>query len=327
MAVKGKNNKNSNAYDGNAMSFPPYASLPSVRQTGSPLSREELMQRKQQNPKLNGKKKAVNNKYKTAGGKKRKKADLNRKRRLEKEKRIRKGRDYFYVMRKLVCFIMFLLFALCIGLFAVGYLGIMPEYTSLFVEPDYTPQAERLDTEDEEGNLIPYEDKSEHFSSVDPIFGFLKKTLGGMDLGDSPKYDAISGKVEAGVADMISKIVMTYFPIALLLYIIVALISMVRAFLGMFGKRIYRLFGLSAFWMILLMLIVIIGGVASNMPVEQNLDFGQIVPFLTSAILPSDGTGPTTAAGYGLLAMVALPLVILLLSIFNKKKVPYSIFD
>lgn len=321
MAAKGKNDKKPSAR-GNAMSFPPYAARP---MTPRPYGCAPMNRPHPPRPNVNAK---VDNK-----NTKSKKDDPNKKYKLEKEKRIKKGRDYFFVMRKSISFIMFLLCLICVALFAVGYLNMMPQYTSLYVEPDYTPQAEReveLDEEgnpltDEEGNLIEYRDKSQYYTTVDPIFGFMKKFFN-LEIGESPKYDQMAISIETGVADMISNIAMTYYPIALVLFLIVALITMIKAFLGMLGKRIYRLFGLSAFWMLIFALVVVIGGVASNMPPDQNLDFAQIVPFLT-ATLKSPETPPVTAAGFGLLAMVALPLIILILSIFSKKKIPYSIFD
>ncbi len=309
MAAKGKKN-NLNTYNGN-MSFP-YAALPTLRQQPgiSPYAPKQQLQRS-----------------KKSSGKKRKKVDPNRKYRLEKEKRIRKGRDYFFVMRKFVCFLVFILFAVCLGVFALGYLNILPDYVSLFVEPDYTPKDERF-TENEEGVLVEVEDKSAHYSAMDPISGFIKKMFGMENiLGPSQKYDSMVEKAESGATDMITSMILTYFPIAMVLYILTALISMIKAFLAMFGKRIYRLFGLSAIWMIIFGAVTAIGGMASNLPPESALNFGEIVPFLMSYLTRMTNAGPQTAAGFGLFALLGVPVIIIILSMFMKRKVPYSIFD
>ncbi len=313
MAKKGKKNIKSQASKGQAMSFSPYAHSAPFG-TGQPPPRGAAPTPKQQITKENIKKSKANKKNQT---------DPDKKAQKQKEKRIKKGRDYFFVMRKIICFLMFLLFAACILLFVIGYINLLPEYTSLYIEPDYTPKEERIIEVD--GEIIKKPDESVHFSTVDPIFGFIKK-ITGKDMGASPKYDLMAEKVEAGVSDMISSIAMTYYPIAIILFIVIAFISMIKAFLAMFGKRIFRLFGLSSFWMIVFALVIVIGGVASNMAIDESLDFTQIVPFLTAALVrPIDG--PVTAAGLSLLAMIVIPISTLILSMFAKKKIPYSIFD
>lgn len=312
MPKKGKKKMKSKASKSSAMSFSPYSSSASAG--AAPFaSHAQTMSRKQ--PMANN---AQNVQQKRG-------VDSSKRSRKEKEKRIKKGRDYFFVMRKMVCFLMFLLFTICIALFAVGYINLVPEFSSLYVEPDYTPLEERTIEDEETGEIIEKPDMSVHFTTVDPIFGFIKK-ITGKDIAPSPKYDKMAEMVEVGVSDMISSLAMTYYPIAMVLFIIIALISMIKAFLAMFGKRVFRLFGLSSFWMIVFAFVVVIAGVASNMPTDVNLDFTQIVPFLMSALTrPLDG--PTTAAGIGLLAMLILPVITLILSMFSKKKIPYSIFD
>ncbi|MFW5780116.1 MAG: hypothetical protein ACOCWI_01510 [Bacillota bacterium] len=334
MAKRTKKN-NTNEYGSQQSSPFAQPTLPPItpvnRRTNMPLTKQQMIEEQQRRLQLERKRKAVANRkkyYRDKASGKKKKVDPNKKYRLEKEKRIRKGKDYFYIMRKLVCFLMFLLFAASIGLFAVGYLEITPEYTALFVEPDYTPESERLDEEGEGGELIPYEDKSEYYTTVDPIFGFIKNTVG-IDLGPSPKYDEMAEKAEVGYADKIASIAITYYPIAMALFIITALISMIKAFFAIFGRRIYRLFGLSSIWMIIMAVVVILGGVASNTPLDKSMDFSQVLPFITSSIIVPENveSAPQTAAGLGLLAMILLPLLTMILSMFAKKKVPFSIFD
>ncbi len=329
MASRGNKTQNTNAY-GNRSAMPySRANLPPIvpsgpRRTGG----ASLQQQEYERQTLERKRAAVNKRksYYRDDRRKKGKKDPNSVYRKEKQKRIKKGRDHFFVMRKFVCFLMFLLFAVCIALFVMGYLNMFPEYTSMYTQPDYTLKEERVQKE-VDGVVVDYEDKSQHFTTVDPIFGFLKTIPFIGDIGPSPKYTDMATKAEGANTDMIASIVLKYFPIAILLFIIIALINMIKAFLGMFGSRVYRMFGLSAILMIIMAAVAALAGMALNLPTEQAaLDYAKIVPFFTNYLLkPSDGG--TNAAGFGLLAMVAIPVIILILSLFAKKKVPFSIFD
>lgn len=331
MASRGKNTQNTNAY-GNRPAMPySRANLPPIVPSGPRRTGGVNLQQQEYERQIFERKRAAVDKrksyYRNDSRKKRKK-DPNSAYRREKDKRIKKGRNYFFVMRKGVCLFMFLLFAVCIGLFVVGYLNLFPEYTSLYAEPDYTPKEERVQQEID-GVLVDYVDQSKHFTTIDPIFGIIKKIPVAFlqDLGASPKYNEMAAKAEGDNTDLVSSIALTYFPIALILFIIIALINMVKAFIALFGRRIYRMFGFSAIWMIIFAAVAAIAGLALNMPTEQAaLDYAKIVTFFTDFLLKPAGGGQN-AAGFGLLAMVALPVIILILSIFAKKKVPFSIFD
>lgn len=347
MAAKGKNVQKPNAYGSRPAMSSARANLPPISpyRSRQPAGSRELGRPEYERQAFESKRAAVDKRkayYRNENlrGKKKKRQDPNRIYRREKEKRIRMGRDYFFVMRKFVCFLMFLLFAVCIGLFVVGYMDLFPQYTSLYTEPDYTPIEERLD-EDVDGVLVPYKDKSKFFTTFDPIFGIIKKIPLDFlaDIGASPKYQEMAVEAEGGNGDMLSSMVLTYYPIALILFIVIALINMFKALLGMFGRRVYRMFGFSAIWMIICAAVVMLAGVALNMPTEQStIDFAKLLPFLTDgflqytkpvpfiASLMAPLAGPN-AAGIGLLAMVLLPLILFILSIFARKKVPYSIFD
>ena len=70
--------------------------------------------------------------------------------------------------------------------------------------------------------------------------------------------------------------------------------------------------------------------------VVSVIDFSKITDFLMGAMngAPAEPLDPevdvmpmTMVAGYGLLIIVIVPAVMLLLSFFARKKVPYSIFD
>lgn len=264
----------------------------------------------------------------------------------------RKGKDYFFVMRKFVCFLMFLFLLISVALYVIGFVGLVPEYTSFMTKPDYTAvveeggeeseneenlttladttEGEEEEDEEGEGNIIePDADKSVYYTMMDPIFGFISKHLN-IELGDSPLYNAMYANVEVGYANAIAGYIVQFFPIAMVLYIIVALVCMIKAFLAMFGKRVYKRFGLGAIIMLICAGVTLLGGVFSNMAVSaEGLDFSGIMPFIMSGIsAPTDiATAPVFVAGFGLLGMIAVPVIVLLLSMLAKKKVPFSVFD
>lgn len=113
------------------------------------------------------------------------------------KKNRRRERDYFFIMRRGVCFLIMILALVWVGVFALNYLGILPQYTSFMIQPDLTPMDERLDVEtgelDEDGNAIieEYVDKSAYISFIDPIFGALKKVVG-VDLGTGEDGESLS---------------------------------------------------------------------------------------------------------------------------------------
>lgn len=331
MASRGKKTQNTNAY-GNRPAMPySRANLPPIVPSGPRRTGGANLQQQEYERQIFERKRAAVDKRKSYyrnDNRKKGKKDPNSVYRREKEKRIKKGRDYFFVMRKFVCFLMFLLFAVCIALFVAGYLNLYPEYTSLYTQPDYTPKEERVQQE-VDGVLVDYVDQSQHFTTIDPIFGILKKIPLAFlnDIGASPKYNEMAARAEGENSDLVSSIALTYYPIALILFIVIALINLVKAFIAIFGRRIYRMFGFSAILMIILAAVSAVAGVALNMPVEQATpDYAKIIPFFTDFLLKPVGGGEN-AAGFGLLAMVALPVIILILSFFAKKKVPFSIFD
>lgn len=250
---------------------------------------------------------------------------------LPADKEEKKGKDYFFIMRKFDCFLMFLFLLVAVALFAISYLAIVPEYTSFAIAPDLTPEEERIATE-VDGVLVDYVDKSEHFSVVDPVIGLLKRipVVGDvLSSQETPFYDSIMTKVDIGYTNTIAGIAAEFFPIAMILFVILALIYMIKAFFGMFGKRIFKRFGLGAILMLICGAVSLFGIVAANMDVTaEALDFSGIVTILMGGISsPDPATAPTYVGGFGLLALLALPVLVLILSMFARKKVPFSIFD
>ena len=117
------------------------------------------------------------------------------------KKNRRREREYFFIMRRGVCLVIMLLALVWVGVFALNYLGILPEYTSFLIQPDLTPLDERIDVEtgelDEDGNAIveEYVDKSAYVSFIDPIFGALKEVLG-VDMGTDEDGNSLSAFYE-----------------------------------------------------------------------------------------------------------------------------------
>lgn len=353
------------------------------------------------------------------------------------KKNSRKEKDYFFIMRRGVCFLIMLLALVWVGVFVLNYLNILPQYTSFLVKQDLTPLDERLDTEteevDDEGNqiILPYEDKSEYLGFIDPIFGALKKVIGvGATTEDeesqSPFYDTIVKRLEeslgtetdedvegeededAPVAEaaeetegeetegteegtegeegeegeeteeieevtvpvltidestlpaidpeavaqdgmyQIATMAFTYFPIILAVGAVMAIIIALLAFFSLFGRRIFKGFGLMSIIMLLGSIVTLIAGLAasgtiSGAPqisedgiVTSVIDFNNVSAFLTQILsgAPATALDPEVdvlpleiVGGYGMLIILVIPVVILLLSIFARKKVPYSIFD
>ena len=338
------------------------------------------------------------------------------------KKNKRREKDYFFIMRRGVCLVIMLLALVWVGVFAMNYLGILPEYTSFLIQPDLTPLDERLDVEtgelDEDGNAIieTYVDTSAYVSFIDPIFGALKNIVG-VDMGTDENGESLSAfydgtllqlapetategegddvvaeaaeeensgegeKTEEGEdgeesevveeeiptfppqvstavitdeareADSMTSIAAmawTYFPIVLLVGAVFALIIFLIALFSLFGRRIYKGFGIMSIIMLLGGVAALLAGMAAMgnymgnpMLLEDGtatsvIDFSQITAFLTGALngAPATAIDPETTAqpltmvaGYGLLIVLIIPIVILILSFFARKKVPYSIFD
>lgn len=309
--------------------------------------------------------------------------------RMPEDVKPKKGKDYFFVMRKFVCFLMFLILLISIAYFALGFVkidAIPANYTALFIETekkaeevkepddeggenggeeggeasnadvsgilradgDETPSTgEGEEGEGNEGEEGDGEEKKDEnafdgtaYGALDPIFGFLKfvgRKVGiEINLGESPMYDALIAKFEAGMADSIAQYVILAFPVALILYIITAFVMMLKAFFGMFGKRIFKCFGLGSIFMIIFAAVTALGGLAFITEVNAKIDFKGIIKILIGGIPGTEGMvnqimGTTGSGGfsggYGLLIILVLPIITLILSMFCRKKVPYSIFD
>lgn len=282
---------------------------------------------------------------------------------LPEDKKQRKEKDYFFVMRKFVCFLMMLLMLVSIAYFALNYVkieAIPSQFTALFMETEAkktetpsgeeTPEDEETPSDTEASNAdekqsdnenpddkTPSDDKNSdgeettdtgiYYSALDPIFGFIKyvgnKLNMDINIGESPLYDAMIAKVEVGMADTIAQYIIWAFPVAMIVYIITALVMFIKCFIGMCGRRIAKLLPLGSIVMLLCAAITAFGGLAYVTDVAGKMNYGGIVTVLIGGIT---GAGGFTG-GYGLLILLGLPLITFILSLFAKKKVPYSIFD
>ncbi len=261
---------------------------------------------------------------------------------LPEDKKQRKEKDYFFVMRKFVCFLMMLLMLVSIAYFALNYVkiaAIPSKFTALFMETEAkkteTPgegedTGEETPPDSEASNADETGDKPDtgiYYSALDPIFGFIKyvgnKFNMDIKIGESPLYDAMIAKVEVGMADTIAQYIILAFPVAMIVYIITALVMFIKCFIGMCGRRISKLLPLGSIVMLLCAAVTAFGGLAYLTDVAGKMNYGGIVTVLIGGVT---GAGGFTG-GYGLLILLGLPLIAFILSLFAKKKVPYSIFD
>ncbi len=248
-----------------------------------------------------------------------------------KRKRIKREKDHFFVMNKFFSLIMMLVMLLIVVVIASSFISIpfITPFTATFKHPDLTPMDERVDEIDPETEeVIPYEEQVEYVGFLDPVFGFFKH-IAGIEIGESPFYDAGIEKVEAGMADPIAPLVLEWYPIAVLVIVLLALLNLAKAFFGMLGRRIFKRFGLNSLIMIIMVAVILFAGFCSTLGEADALDFAQILPFIMQLFsAPVDGVGAlSVVAGIGSLALFGLGLLGLLFSLGMRRKIPYSIFD
>lgn len=184
----------------------------------------------------------------------------------------------------------------------------------------------------------------------------------------SPLFDKYTAKKAVALAvhaEYEGSIVFTIAemaPLAIALYVLIALIMAILAFLALFGRRIFRGFALGSILCLVAAVAVLLTGIAMisvdiavyNEKEELSLEFGQVAEFFTSAFNAPYNTieeqqladeefaalqqeqleAETTVSiklpmqtNYGMYIMLALPAVALVLALFAKKKIPYAIFD
>ncbi len=320
-------------------------------------------------------------------------------------KRNRKESDFFYVNKKLPCFLLFVCFLLIVAVVAINIIpALVPSlaendiiklalsFTSVYRVMDETPMDEREEAGDstgeegEEGET-GYVDQTVYITMGDLLMGSINNLTGKYDAeGDAtegdgaaeaeelpteegaegeesteavsgtPFYDEYKAKEKAsGYTEGIALTLVAYAPLAIAVLLVIALINMLKAFLALFGKRVYKRFGLAAIICIICavaVMLVGVGMVSLHSSVETgaetlSFDIGRIVDILTSAFETAPETAAEAAemaaevaaegeevvvklpfqANYGLLIITVLPVVCLVLSFAAKKKIPYAIFD
>ena len=181
------------------------------------------------------------------------------------------------------------------------------------------------------------EGEEEEEASTGPVFGYV-----------TANTDISAEAREQDSMGSIASMVFNYAPVVLVVGALFAVVIIIIAFLALFGRRIFKGFGFLAIVMFIAGLAMYIAGLAAmgnymgNPSIGEDgelvsvLDFNQLVNFAfgvfqgapETALDPAVDVMPLTmVAGYGLLIIMIIPVVILLLSIFARKKVPYSIFD
>lgn len=188
-----------------------------------------------------------------------------------------------------------ILMLLVLAITVVGFLDIaaIDSYIATYVKPGAT----------EEANL--------NIDLLDPVFGIVKK-LAKADV-DSYYYDSYISNM-SDQTDIMTKISLYAVPVAALLIIVCALVGFFKGIVALCSKKypngLYKKykFGFLSIVMLLSALILLVGGIfASGLEIKVILDF----------IL---GKTAALSAGYGLYALVILPIITLILSCASYKK-------
>lgn len=187
-------------------------------------------------------------------------------------------------------FMLIIIAAAVVGLLEISGVS---TYASVYIEPITTDTVRSIDL-------------------LDPVIGLIKKVF---TINQSSLYfDKYMTGITANT-DLLTKISMYAVPVAALLIVVFALISFFKAVCAMFAKRypngLYKKykFGFLSIVMLLCGAIMLVGGLfASGLEIKVILDF----ILQKSTVL---------YAGYGLYALIVIPLITLVLSCINYKKV------
>jgi hypothetical protein len=201
-------------------------------------------------------------------------------RKLQKARR--REKDYFYVMRKGICLIIFIF---CLVVVAVSDVGFLPmdlpidQFTAVLVKPDYTPQnirdAATTDdtTEDSEEEASEYIPKDVYISFADLVYGAAaqlklmeapESALVGVEFYNET-LDIITQKAE-GSEDMLTKLAPSIFkfvPLVAAVAFNLLIISLFFALFSMFGRRVFR-FGLVSLIVLVTCVALLAFGLAAN---------------------------------------------------------------
>lgn len=94
------------------------------------------------------------------------------------QKAQKRNKSYFFVMRRGICFVMFVCMLLYVAAFGISFINVSPinGFVSLFTIPDNTDQEKRWEIEeeiDDDGFYVVYKDTSQYVGANDPIKGFI----------------------------------------------------------------------------------------------------------------------------------------------------------
>lgn len=198
--------------------------------------------------------------------------------------------------RGIVLVVIALLMFVVIAVAAVGAIGItgVDGFVASYIIPGAT------------------EDANINIGVIDPVLGTIKD-LAKVNL-DSNFYDCFLASKPAN-ASIITKIAVYAVPAAALLIILFALIGFIKAIVALFAKKTLsgyikkRGFGFISIIMFLCGLIMAIGGIYI-----ANIDIAKALDFITQK-------STVMNAGFGLYALIALPIITFICSCVSYKKV------
>ena len=160
------------------------------------------------------------------------------------------------------------------------------------------------------------------YSLSDPLFGWIKfiGSKVGMDieLGESPWYDTQISKTEVGMTDTIAPIIIMAYPPFIIVYVLLTFVLMLQTLICFASndRRIFRFTGIESLALLVCGGVIMLGCFASATEIDAAMDFSGIVNFLIGSITQTGGF----TAGYGMLAMLGVPVIGFILSFFLLEK-------
>ncbi|MBO4539209.1 MAG: hypothetical protein J5781_02955 [Clostridia bacterium] len=196
-------------------------------------------------------------------------------------------------------------------------------YNVLAADDDAAAESDGEEESEESADPAGEESASAEFNGTlynlsDPLFGWIKFIAGkfglSLELGESPWYDTQISKTEVGMADPIAPIVIMVYPPFIVIYALLTLVLMLQTLICFASndRRIFRFTGIENLILFLCGAIIMFGCFASTTEVDAAMDFSGIVNFLIGGVTQAGGF----TAGYGMLAMLGMPLIEFILSFF-----------
>lgn len=239
------------------------------------------------------------------------------------EKEIRKLRrahrrnlDYFYVMRRFVCFLMALFLVLYTAVIVLGIVPVTAPYTAYATLPDNTPWDVR-DAQYEE-TMIEYVDQTVGISAIDVIYGYINSLFDLMapapaasaaeEEGEEPEEE-VTPPIEEEAApeinyyttylqlmedrksdfeptDILFIYAFKYTPVAMAFAFIVMLVTLLKSVFALRGRKLRKAFGLAAILMFVSAAVVAVGLIGLSNAVNANPnglnDLSQLTAFFTN---------------------------------------------